>query len=333
MVKQEASTSDIAGWQPMGSIDEAREGTKVRIIADEGVLKTRMNRTAAGADAAVNYVSGHAGKEGTICMVDTGNVAVKFGGGGSCAFPWDALMVKNKEDSLDFPKQDLIASEDSELSLSAEEEAQIAAAITESLAIQQLEPAHTDSAHDSQLHTTISRIGDVCADHGILSPVVGVGKATLLPLMEAASATGIQDIESHAYMATELASRVVGSGANEHGLTVDEAGALTLYTMESELYATLNGLLSNRDRSRLKPYFSYMRLLLEARAKLPVFKGVVWRGVKKDLRSKFRAGDEIFWWAFSSTTKQVNLCCHGPGGPPPACSGVEVLEVLKIVGV
>eukprot|EP00802_Teleaulax_amphioxeia_P024368 Tamp_25057.p1 GENE.Tamp_25057~~Tamp_25057.p1 ORF type:complete len:203 (-),score=34.05 Tamp_25057:351-959(-) len=124
--------------------------------------------------------------------------------------------------------------------------------------------------------------------------------------MEAASATGIQDIESHAYMATELASRVLGSGANEHGLTVDEAGALTLYTMESELYATLNGLLSNRDRSRLKPYFSYMRLLLEARAKLPVFKGVVWRGVKKDLRSKFRAGDEIFWWAFSSTTKQVS---------------------------
>jgi hypothetical protein len=37
--------------------------------------------------------------------------------------------------SLDVPTQDLIASEDAELSVSAEEEAQIAAAIAESLAI------------------------------------------------------------------------------------------------------------------------------------------------------------------------------------------------------
>ena len=49
----------------------------------------------------------------------------------------------------------------------------------------------------------------------------------------------------------------------------------SLYTMESELYATLSRLLSDRDRSRLKPYFSYMRLLIEARTKLPAFKGVV----------------------------------------------------------
>lgn len=51
--------------------------------------------------------------------------------------------------------------------------------------------------------------------------------------------------------------------------------------------------------------FSYLRLLLEARVKLSPYRGVVWRGVRKDLRHKFRAGDEIFWWAFSSTTKQV----------------------------
>ena len=77
-----------AGWRPMGSIDEAREGTKVRIIADEGALKTRMNRTAAGATKKVNYESGHAGKEGTICKRGAcGNTEVKFGGGASCGFP------------------------------------------------------------------------------------------------------------------------------------------------------------------------------------------------------------------------------------------------------
>jgi hypothetical protein len=56
-------------------------------------------------------------------------------------------------------------------------------------------------------------------------------------------------------MAAEMGALVVRSGANERGLTVDEAGALALYTMESDLYATLNKLLSDRDRSRLKPFF------------------------------------------------------------------------------
>ena len=49
-----------------------------------------------------------------------------------------------------------------------------------------------------------------------------------------------------------------------------------------------------------------MWLLLDARGKLPAFKGVVWRGVRRDLRSKFAKGAEIFWWAFSSTTKEVS---------------------------
>ena len=67
------------------------------------------------------------------------NAEVEFGGGDTFAFPWDALMVQQgafaSAASLDVPTQDLIASEDAELSLSAEEEAQIAAAIAESLAI------------------------------------------------------------------------------------------------------------------------------------------------------------------------------------------------------
>ena len=97
MVKQEAMTSAaIDGWRPMGSIDEVRAGAVVRIIADVGVLKTRMNRTAAGATGnGVTYVGGHAGKEGEISERNSdGNAKVKFGGGGTCYFPWDALMVK-----------------------------------------------------------------------------------------------------------------------------------------------------------------------------------------------------------------------------------------------
>ena len=71
----------FAGWRPMRSIDEVRaEGTVVRIIADEGALQTRMERTAAGATKKVGYQSGHAGKEGKIRRrVDTGNPEVDTG--------------------------------------------------------------------------------------------------------------------------------------------------------------------------------------------------------------------------------------------------------------
>jgi len=80
MVQQGALTSDIAGWRLMGSIDEVRKGTAVRIIADEGALQTRMERTAAGATKKVGYQSGHAGKEGKIRRrVDTGNPEVDTG--------------------------------------------------------------------------------------------------------------------------------------------------------------------------------------------------------------------------------------------------------------
>ena len=100
MVNQEALTSDITGWRSMSSIDEVRAGTVVRIMADEGTLKTRMSRTAAGATTTVKYASGHAGKEGKIRQrTNAGNAMVEFGGGGSSLFPWDALMVQAEPSS------------------------------------------------------------------------------------------------------------------------------------------------------------------------------------------------------------------------------------------
>ena len=145
--------------------------------------------------------------------------------------------------------------------------------------------------------------------------------------MDAAEATGVEDIDAYAYMAVEKGKRVVQSSLNGYGLTVDEAGALALYTMDSGLYGTLNELLSNGDRSVLKPFFGYMRLLLDARGKLPAFKGVVWRGVREDLRSKFAKGAEIFWWAFSSMTKDVSTLRK------PAFLGTEGVRTQFLIEV
>merc|ERR1711976_1012756 len=69
----------------------------------------------------------------------------------------------------------------------------------------------------------------------------------------------------------------------------------------------LNSRLRDRDRKKLKPFFPYLQLLLSARAKLPKFAGVVWRGVKDvDLRKHYPKGKVLYWWAFSSTTKELS---------------------------
>jgi hypothetical protein len=94
-------------------------------------------------------------------------------------------------------------------------------------------------------------------------------------------------------------------------LTIDEAAAITLYTAESDFYKTLNQLLRERKRELLKPFFPYLRLLLQARGKLPKHTQPVWRGVTKDLRAHFPKNKKIFWWSVTSTTKKVSTLSNG----------------------
>ncbi len=66
-------------------------------------------------------------------------------------------------------------------------------------------------------------------------------------------------------------------------------------------------MLRQRDRQRLKPFFPYLKLMIDARRKLLKHVGAMWRGVKGvDLRSKYPKGSEVYWWAFSSTTKELS---------------------------
>ena len=58
-----------------------------------------------------------------------------------------------------------------------------------------------------------------------------------------------------------------------HNLELDEAAALTLYTMECELYPTVNGLLRNRNRKELIPFFPYVLLPRRRYAILPALPG------------------------------------------------------------
>ena len=158
----------------------------------------------------------------------------------------------------------------------------------------------------------------------LMGPIMGVMKSVRLSLMDAAAASGVEDIDGHAFMASEAGGQL--ATADPHGLDADEAGALWLYTAESDLYPTLNQLLRTRDRSALKPFYPYLQLMLTARSKLPKYTGSVWRGVKGiDLRAKYPTDKEVWWWAFSSTTKQLKTLTTFLG-----TSGVRTVFMIEI---
>ena len=78
-----------------------------------------------------------------------------------------------------------------------------------------------------------------------------------------------------------------------------KAGSLVLYTMEwssgaeYSFYHVLNQALRAEDRSKVKMYFSVLRLLFEAMNKLPAHRGTFHRGVKKDLSAAFVKDNEV----------------------------------------
>lgn len=164
-----------------------------------------------------------------------------------------------------------------------------------------LEHGEEDAAQAAQK----TRLTDVSEEPlMLLGPIVGVMDVARKTLMEAAADTGLPHMDACGFMATEKGRQIAADGGS--GLDADEAGALNLYTMESELYPMLNQCLRDRDRTRLKPYFAFLQLMILARLKLPKYTGTVWRGVKADLRKQYPVGKEVYWWAFSSTTQKLS---------------------------
>ena len=147
------------------------------------------------------------------------------------------------------------------------------------------------------------------AVHLGMGPITGVMDRALLSIDEATrplqtvSTHGQNVIATAVYCAKEHAGELVYRGADKHGLTLCEIAAIHLYTQQA-IYSQLNKMLRDRDRTKLLVYFPFLKLLLTALEKLPNYEGVVYRGVKvqNNLKSQYRVGRNLTWWAFSSCT-------------------------------
>ncbi|CAF0841614.1 unnamed protein product [Rotaria sordida] len=70
----------------------------------------------------------------------------------------------------------------------------------------------------------------------------------------------------------------------------------------------LNRTLRLADRTKLQPWFKYLKLFLTAFYKLPRSEhSLVWRGVREDLSGLYPKGKEFAWWAFSSCTAAISV--------------------------
>jgi hypothetical protein len=105
----------------------------------------------------------------------------------------------------------------------------------------------------------------------ILEPISGYEQELLLSLEEAC-----QPLENILGMELKLYIIVakLNSKEPENGLTQDESASIYLYTMEwneteNSLYAVLNQALRTADRSKLRPWFKYLKLFFTALFKLP----------------------------------------------------------------
>lgn len=162
-----------------------------------------------------------------------------------------------------------------------------------------------------------ARFTDVESGNKRIPACYGYINWKLTTLMEAMDE--IQNISSSVQQFVKLAKRRC-THPDEFNLTKEESAALYLYTMEMGeqdcIYAVLNQTLRDENRSKVRPWFAYLHLLHIAVNKLPKFKGVVWRGVNKDISSDFKKGQQKTWWSITSCSRSVDVISSFIGEVP-----------------
>ena len=145
----------------------------------------------------------------------------------------------------------------------------------------------------------------------MLPPLTGVKTTPLLPLEDAVA--GLRVIEEHANVDDEVFVAVAHAEEklrteSDHPMDAQQMASLILYTLETQVYPRLNRVLRDANRELVKPYFPYIRVLLEALSKLPPHVGTVCRGMKIRLPADdYPVGRKFFWWAFTSCTLNESL--------------------------
>ena len=168
-----------------------------------------------------------------------------------------------------------------------------------------------------------ARINDITRDDGRPRlPIDGYEGVPLVPLEVAVEPLVSLFPDGSLLTRVTIAKQRCQNPAND--LSPDESASIMLYTIEwaqrvQSLYYILNKTLREENRELLKPWFAYLRLLIDALVQLPLFNDVVYRGVKRNLTADYPSNTQLTWWSFSSCTSDFHaLECEefcGTNGP------------------
>jgi predicted DNA-binding WGR domain protein len=98
-------------------------------------------------------------------------------------------------------------------------------------------------------------------------------------------------------------------------------GSIMLYTSNA-IYQDLNKCLRDENRTKIRKYFKYLRLLFEAMGTLPKENRTLWRGISVDLfgKSDYDVGKTVTWWSVTSTTADINVAKNFTKGCGGKCT-------------
>lgn len=142
----------------------------------------------------------------------------------------------------------------------------------------------------------------------MLLPIYGYDEMPLTTLEEAVKPliSLVANVQVYVYAAKERCKKPADN------LTPDESASIMLYSMSWEplercLYTALNATLRLKDRQKLKPWFSYLKLFLTALTRLPSRHCFLYRGVKLNLSEQYSQVEKMVWWGFSSCTTVLSV--------------------------
>jgi len=160
------------------------------------------------------------------------------------------------------------------------------------------------------------------ADDGLL-PVSGIMDLELPKSLESACSKlcSAKDIKASSEKGKTHADR--NSGKPTKAMEPHLYAAIMLYTSNA-IYRNLNSTLRSEDRGKIKKYFLYLRLLLEALGRLPQSPKDLWRGVNVDLFDTYPLNSTITWWAVSSCTADISVAKNFMNGCGGKCTLLTV---------
>jgi len=156
-----------------------------------------------------------------------------------------------------------------------------------------------------------------------LTPVAGIMSLPLPSSLESACSKlcAAKDIKSSTEKGKSHAAKQ--SGNPPEPMEDKLYASIMLYTSNA-IYKDLNNVLRSEDRTKIKKYFGYLRLFLEALGSLPQITKTLWRGVNVDLFDQYSKGSTVTWWGVSSCTSDVNVAKNFMKGCGGKCTLLTV---------